>query len=123
MGHSIGSVLLQMKVLRPRELAAILKIQEKLSPEELLGELLVSRGFVTREQLETALESQRALRSGKPHVRALAVARVAEISGGRVQRLMRRTRAECEAARRRVTGEDHPAVTSQMLAVGEEDGR
>jgi hypothetical protein len=108
--HSLGAILVRMKALTRTELAVAVKEQESMTREQLLGELLINRGLITRAQLAVALEAQENLRSKKPHVRALAAARLAEISGGNVVQLAAATRAESALARKRITGEGHPAV-------------
>lgn len=63
-GEKLGEVLVRMRLLTDRQLNAVLDFQrmqgdEKRSPGPLrLGELLVSKGYVSREQLNDALYKQ-----------------------------------------------------------------
>ena len=116
--HNIGNILIRMKALNRAELATVLKEQEAMSEEEMLGEMLINRGLIDRSQLKIALDAQENLRSKKPHVRALAAAQLAEISGGKVIQMATATSAASAETRKRVTGEAHPAVTPAMLAAG-----
>jgi len=81
---TIGEILVQMKVVTEEQLGQVLELQERLSPEEMLGQLMVARGLIDPGQLEVALNAQKGLRSRSKHLRALAMASLAETSGAKV---------------------------------------
>lgn len=120
--HSIGTILLRMKAITRAELTQVVREQEEMSADQLLGELLINRGFIDAAQLKVALDAQDGLRSRRPHVRAMAAARLAELSTQKVVHLAVVTQEESRTTRRSVTKEDHPAVTPEMMAAksGEE---
>jgi hypothetical protein len=107
---SLGTILTKLKVVSREDVADALAAQAEMTDDERLGELLVARGRLSREQLEIALAAQRDLRSEDKGTRALAAARLAEISSGRVVSLAKAVRQDADAVRRRSNQVGYPAV-------------
>jgi len=114
--HSLGSILVRMKAISRSELGNVLREQSRMSEDRILGELLLNRGLIDEGQLKVALHAQEGLRSRRPHVRALAAAELAKISSTKVVQLAAATRSESTVTRKKLTGQEHPAVTAEMLA-------
>jgi len=81
---TLGEILIRMKVVTEGQLDEVLALQERMSPEEMLGQLLVAQGFIDPEQLQVALNAQKGLRSKNKTKRALAMSQLAQASGSRV---------------------------------------
>lgn len=112
---TVGAVLLAMGLITPGQLAAIVEEQNKSSVDELIGALMVKNRMISSEQLEMALSAQSGLRSKKKHTRAMAVGEIAKQSNGRVIALASTIREKSSAARRKVTGSEFKAITSEQL--------
>lgn len=107
---SLGTILTKLKVVSRDEVDEVLALQAELTEDERLGELLVARGVIAREQLEIALAAQRDLRSEDKGTRALAAARLAELSSGNVVSFAKAVRQDADALRRRSNQTGYPAV-------------
>lgn len=119
---SLGTILVKMKVATREQVAEALAEQQTMTEEEVLGQLLVARGVIDKEQLQVALDAQHGLRSKKRHVRAMAMSRLAEASSRRVVQLAGAVRRAAGEARRATTGHGHPAITPDMLAAKNGEG-
>ena len=110
--YSLGVILAKMmKATHLERIQECLEEQKNMTEEEVLGELLVAKGLITRDQLLVALEAQRGLRSKKKHERAMAMSKLAECSGQNVVQLAGRLREESAATRKRATtGSGYPAI-------------
>ena len=115
---SIGSILLQMGVVTPDQLVQAVEDQRKLQVDALLGKILVANGFCTAGQLEVAMAAQKSMRTGDEGDRAMAVADLAIARRRRKSIIATRDRIIQKGERvvRTITGEDHPAITPEMLA-------
>lgn len=107
---TIGTILVKLKVVSREDVDETLRLQTTLTEDENLGELLVARGLVERDQLELALAAQRDLRSNDRPTRALAAARIAGLSSDKVLSFSRRVREESRAARRDSDHRGWPAI-------------
>jgi hypothetical protein len=117
--YSLGVILAKMmKVADHGEIVEVVQEQSRMSEEEVLGQILVARGVIDKDQLEVALQAQQGLRSKNKHERAMAMARLSEISGGKIIDFAEAVRKE-SAACKRGTGNAHPAITPEMLAEGD----
>lgn len=117
--YSLGVILAKMmKVADHGEIVNVVEEQRRMSDEEVLGQILVARGLIDREQLEVALQAQQGLRSKNKHERAMAMARLSEVSGGKIIEFAEAIRKESIACKRSQTGDAHPAITPEMLAEG-----
>jgi hypothetical protein len=112
---SLGTILTKLKVVSRQDVDAALAAQAEMTDDERLGELLVARGQLSREQLEIALAAQRDLRSEDKGTRALAAARLAEISGGNVVDFAKAVREESDAVRRRPNRDAYQAIRVEAL--------
>jgi hypothetical protein len=118
---SIGNILLAMGAVTEEQLRATLKEQRRLREDQMLGKLLVASGIVSTSQLERAMETQRVMRSKKKVNAAMAVADVAIARHRRDSIIATRERIQnCSLQivreTKRITGSEHPAVSSAMLA-------
>lgn len=107
---SLGTILTKLKVVTRDEVEEMLRIQGELSDDERLGELLVARGRLSREQLELALAAQRDLRSTDNCTRALAAARLADLSTSKIVAFSRELRESAISVRRESDHVGWPAV-------------
>jgi hypothetical protein len=112
---SLGAILLAMGALVKEDLQRAVSIQREASSEELLGHILVSRGFCDPDQIRIALHAQSGMRKSTKKDQALAVADLAE-------RLRTRTIAESHRIVERgnrfvrsATGREYPIITDDML--------
>lgn len=71
---SIGNILLRMRLVTQDQLNAITEEQHHMREDHMMGNLMVAKGWITREQLELALTAQRGMRTGGRNGQALAVA-------------------------------------------------
>jgi hypothetical protein len=118
---SLGCILVAMSAVTPDQLAEAVEQQERSSIEHLLGKLLVADGHCTNDQLEIALAAQEAMRSKDKRKQAMAVAEIAKhrkrgTNGARL-RIIERSASIVKKA----TGQDHPAITPEMLAKSNSD--
>lgn len=115
--YSLGVILSKMmKVADHGSIANAVEEQQRMSDEEVLGQILVARGVIDAEQLEVALEAQRGLRSKNKHDRAMAMARLSQMSGGKVIEFAGALQRDAAREKRHRTGQAHPAITPDMLA-------
>jgi hypothetical protein len=118
--YSLGVILAKMmKVADRGDIVAAVEEQSRMTEEEVLGQILVARGVIDSQQLEVALQAQRGLRSKNKHERAMAMAKLSEVSGGKIIEFAEVVRKESAACKRSQTGEAHPAITPEMLAGGD----
>ncbi len=103
---SLGTILTKMRACSKTELADAISAQSFMNKIDRLGlgELLISRGKISGEQLEIALAAQIELRSPDKSKRALAAARLSKVSSDRVVKICRDVR-ESSSYLRKVTGE------------------
>lgn len=113
---SLGEILARMRAITRNDLVDAYESRSACTNGERLGvgEILVSRGKVTGEQLEIALVAQKELRSSDKSTRAAAAARLAKISGARVIQIARECRDTSTRLVERVTGEEYPVVLSRI---------
>ena len=72
--YSLGVILAKMmKVADHGEIVEVVQEQSRMSEEEVLGQILVARGVIDKDQLEVALQAQQGLRSKNKHERAMAM--------------------------------------------------
>lgn len=117
--YSLGVIVSRMmKVATPEQVGAALEEQRRMNEEEVLGSILVARGIIDKEQLTVALEAQRGLRSKKKSERAMAMAKLSQVSGAKIIEIAEVLRKHAGEARRSATGQEHPAITDEMLANG-----
>lgn len=113
---SLGCILIAMSAVTPDQLSEAVEQQRMSSIELLLGKLLVADGHCTGEQLEIALAAQEAMRSKDKRKQAMAVAEIAthrkRLANGARLRIIERSASIVKKA----TGQDHPAITAEMLA-------
>ena len=113
---SIGCILVAMSAITPEQLQQVVEQQEQSSLEFLLGKLMVADGYCTREQLEIALAAQDAMRSRDKKKQALAITEIAmhrkRGTNGAQHRIIERSASIV----RKATGQDHPAITQELLA-------
>jgi hypothetical protein len=81
---SLGTILTKLRLVSDEDLERVLDAQDETEVDDRLGEILIARGMIRRDQLEVALAAQVELRSPDRTVRALAVARLSEATGERV---------------------------------------
>jgi hypothetical protein len=115
--YNIGTILVKMRAVSRDEVLRVLREQEKMTEDELIGALLVRRGLISEEQLEVALSAQAGLRSRKPHVRAMAAAALANRASDGVRRLTAAVAEVVGDLQRKRTGSGHPIITREMLDV------
>lgn len=111
---SVGVLVTKLKLATAEEVASAVDYQRSASEGQMIGEILVARGLVTREQLGLVLELQEKLKSRNRGVRAMAAADLADMTRGKVVSLAESLRRRA-AETRRATGEGHRAVTPAML--------
>jgi len=119
---TLGEILIRMKVVTEGQLDEVLALQERMSPEEMLGQLLVAQGMIDPEQLQVALDAQKGLRSKNKTKRALAMSQLAQASGSRVVAMVSQLEAtshEClRAYGRERTPEPALMMTKTMVHGG-----
>jgi len=113
---SLGSILVDMGLLSRENLATVVELQERSSLDQLLGRLAVAEGLISADQLEEALSAQAGLRSKSRPRRALAQAKIVELSAALVKGAATRLRARATEVRKAHTGQGYPAVSAAMLA-------
>jgi hypothetical protein len=106
---SLGTILSKLRIVSRKQLTEVLEIQELMTDDERLGEILIARGMIRRDQLEIALAAQIELRSPDRTRRALAAAALSEATGARVIEFAADLRQSADRLKRR-TGEAFPAV-------------
>jgi cytochrome oxidase assembly protein ShyY1 len=111
---SLGDIVSRMQIATPEQVEEALADQRRMSDDDVLGELLVARGVISREQLAAALRLQRGLNSKDKHVRAMTMAKLSRASGAQIVDLAGRLRATSRAARR-ASAEMRP-VTGALAA-------
>lgn len=114
---SLGAILLELGLVTQDQLETVVEQQRHMREETLLGVLLVHNGILTQTELDIALSAQRGMRESNRTTQALAVA---DIAIGRHRRKTlhdRRERLVAKGAQiaKSITGENYPAVTSEML--------
>lgn len=121
---SLGEILVRMKVVTVGQLEEALDMQKRMSPEEMLGQLLVAQGIIDNDQLQVALDAQKGLRSKSKHSRALAMSRLAEISGQRVADLVAKIDTSSRECLRAYGGAERlPAVMTKAIVHGQGNGQ
>lgn len=115
---SLGNILLEWEVISAQQLDDALKQQETLRGDDLLGRLLIASGACSEEEVTTAMSAQASMRAAGKHKCAMAVADLALERRRRDSVILRRNNIieKAEQVRRSITGEDHPAITTAMLA-------
>jgi hypothetical protein len=101
---SLGTILTKLRLVSTHQLAEVLEIQRSMTGDERLGEILIARGMIGRDQLEIALAAQIELRSPCRTTRALAAARLSEATGARVLEFAGELRRSSDELRRRTDG-------------------
>jgi hypothetical protein len=117
---SIGLILVSMGMITEEQLAKVVELQERSTIDYLIGRLAISEGLITSDQLEDALSAQAGLRSKSKPKRALAQAKIAELSVTVLTHCATRLRARATAERRERTRE-YPTVRTPMLAKSGEE--
>ena len=117
---SLGSILLEWDVITEDQLQRVLEEQRTLRGDDLLGRLLIAAGYCTKEEIDVAMSAQASIRAckGKKHKCAMAVADIALERRRRQSRVMRTESIQRSAHQleRAITSDNHPAVTSAVLA-------
>lgn len=116
---TLGVILRQMGLVTEAQIKAAIQSQRRQREGDLIGAYLMAHGLITKDQLEGAAQVQKDIRSGSRHKRALARARIAEVSHESTISCGRRARAAVDEVRRKTTGTGHPAV-GPLLASPEE---
>jgi len=115
---SLGAILVSMGAISPSQLDEAVEAQERSSLDMLIGNQLVVMQMCELSQVEDALAKQARMRKNG-HAKALAVADIAQErmrrAGKRLEEVVERSARVARSA----TGQDHPAITSTMLAEGE----
>lgn len=111
----VGVLFEKLKIATREDITQAVEYQREASAEELIGEILIANGVISREQLHLVLELQQKLRSRSRTVRAMAAADIADMTRGKVISFAERMRKASEEIRRQTTGTGHPAITSNML--------
>lgn len=90
---TLGEILIRMKVVTEEQVDEALALQERMSPEEMLGQVLVAQGMIDTDQLQVALDAQKGLRSKNKAKRAMAMSQLAQASGSKVVAMVSRLEA------------------------------
>lgn len=106
---SLGTILIKLRLVSRTGITQALEIQDLMTSDEHLGEILIARKMIRRDQLEIALAAQVELRSPDRTTRALAAAKLSEATGARVLEFSRELRESSDRLRRR-TGEEFPVI-------------
>jgi hypothetical protein len=113
--HTLGDVLVRMGVLTPVQLEDALRFQREATEDTILGRILITSKMCTSDQVETAIEAQKGLRSGRLSDQALAAARVA----GQRKKVMRNANLDLihqgAKALKRVRGDEFTPIMGIML--------
>lgn len=113
---SLGAILVAAGLVTREELRDVLEAQGRSTIYEVLGRLAVRKGLITADQLEASLEAQAGLRSKSKAKRALAQARIVELSATLVQKAASRLRREAAEVRRIKTGQEFPVVRKRAAS-------
>ena len=111
---TLGEILIRMRAVTEGQLDEVLALQERMSLEEMLGQLLVAQGFIDTEQLQVALDTQKGLRSKDRTKRAMAMSQVAQASGLRVTAMVSRLEATSRECLR-AYGREHTPEPSTVM--------
>lgn len=109
---SLGTILLTMGVVTSEQLRAAIAVQESTEPDMQLGNQLVVMQACNREQLDEAIVTQRRLRSGLPHEKALAGVDIT-LARRRETGVVRRRALACTARIIRKT--EQPSIAGGLL--------
>ena len=112
---SIGAILIAMAAIQPEHLSEAMEQQERSSIDQLLGKLLVADGHCTNEQLEIALAAQEAMRGRDKKQQAIAVAEIARCRKRGTNGARRRMIERSAQLTRKITSQDHPAITTEVV--------
>jgi len=113
---SLGAILVSMGAISPAQLDEAVEAQERSSLDMLIGNQLVVMQLCDLSQIEDALTKQARMRENG-HSKALTVADIAVERRKRSDKTMQEVVERSARVVRSVTGRDHPAITSAMLAV------
>lgn len=115
---SLGNILLEWEVITEDQLTQALKEQENLRGDDLLGRLLIASGACSEEEVRTAMSAQSSMRAAGKHKCAMAVADLAIERRRRESMIIRRNNIieKAEQVRKTITGDQHPAIATAMLA-------
>jgi len=115
---ALGNILLEWGLVDQEELNIALEEQRSLRGDDLLGKLLIANGACAEEDIEVAMSAQASMRSVSKAKQAMAVADIALARQRRDSVFTRRARMQESAKRlqRTITGDEHPALTPEMLA-------
>jgi len=121
---SLGAILLALDLIDDEQLQDAIDKQKKLRDETVLGLILVNDNIITSSQLDMALSAQESMRSNGKHGLAMGVADIALRRRRRASVIQKRERLveksqQVAQACRRITGNEHPAITANMLAKSE----
>lgn len=119
---SLGSILVTMGMITEDQLAEIVELQERATVDQLIGRLAVAEQLITADQLEEALSAQAGLRSKSKPKRALAQAKIVELSAAVITGAATRLRARAAEVRKASTGQGYGGATaSAMLVKGSDE--
>jgi uncharacterized protein with PIN domain len=113
---SLGSILVTLGMITADQLAAVIELQERATLDHLIGRLAVAEGLITADQLDEALSAQAGLRSSSRSRRALAQAKIVELSAAIVTRCATMLKTRAVEIRRSRTGQGHAAISPVMMA-------
>lgn len=113
---TIGAILVSMGCITPTQLDFVISEQQKLREDALIGKLCVANGFCNAAELDIAMATQNALRLNTPTQQALSIANLALNRRRRKSIIEQRERIveKGEQAVKRITGTEHPAITSPL---------
>ena len=110
---SIGAILVSMGTITEEDLHLAIHAQQNSSIEQLLGNQLVVMGLAKAGQVNLAMAAQKAMRSGS-YERSMAVVDIAIARKKRTCAERRQVNARGKEVARK-TGQDHVAITDDML--------
>jgi hypothetical protein len=115
---SLGNILIEWEVITKDQLNHALKEQEHLRGDDLLGRLLIASGACTEDEVGAAMSAQSSMRASGKYKCAMAVADLAIERRRRESLVIRRNNIieKAEQVRKSITGDQHPAITTAMLA-------
>jgi hypothetical protein len=116
---SLGSVLLELGLIKQEDLDRAVNYQQNSSMEQMLGAVLVLLGACSKEEIEYALSAQKGMRESKKRGRQILamMALDAAIQRKRFNRdQASEVVAKAERFIRHTSGTEHIAITPELLA-------
>jgi len=109
-----------MGVITDEQLQDVIKEQEKLKADALLGRLLVARGYCSDKEFNVAMKAQRSMRGNDKFKQAMTIADISLQRHRRPSLIEARHRIQEKSALalRHLTGPEHPIVAAVALKAG-----